>query len=205
VTTPTPSGLPSAAAWEHLEARAGFEVVFLDRTGDGVRVVGSTSAVEDGDAWFVRYVIDADGLWRTRRAEIWGRSGAGAAHRVLEGDGESRWLVDGSAAPDLEGCLDVDLESSACTNTLAVHRLGLADGESADAPAADAPAAYVRADGLAVMRLEQTYERPAVGAVDDVGRLSLDYQAPAFGYTARLVFDDAGLIVDYPGLARRSA
>src|SRR5690606_9619420 len=120
--------------------------------------------------------------------------------RVLEGDGEGRWLVDGSAAPDLDGCLDVDLESSACTNTLAVHRLRLADGESADAPAA-----YVRADGPDVMRLEPTYARPTVGAVDDTGRLGLDYRAPAFEYSARLVFDDAGLIVHYPGLARRSA
>jgi hypothetical protein len=32
--------------------------------------------------------------------------------------------VDGRAAAHLDGCLDVDLESSALTNTLPVHRLG---------------------------------------------------------------------------------
>lgn len=46
--------------------------------------------------------------------------------------------------------LDVDLESSALTNALPVHRMGLGIE-----PAADAPAAYVRALDLSVDRLEQ--------------------------------------------------
>jgi hypothetical protein len=31
-----------------------------------------------------------------------------------------------------------------------------------------------------------------------------DYTAPAFGFTARLVYDETGLIVDYPGIATRA-
>jgi hypothetical protein len=38
----------------------------------------------------------------------------------------------------------------------------------------------------------------------DGGRLQYDYGAPAFGFTARLVYDSSGLVLDYPGIARRA-
>jgi hypothetical protein len=61
-----------------------------------------------------------------------------------QADGAGRWLAGGVPAPHLDGCLDVDLESSAMTNALPVRRMGLAPGARAAAPAA-----YVRAVGLA--------------------------------------------------------
>ena len=82
------------------------------------------------------------------------------------------------------------------TNTLPVHRLGLAEGGQAESPAA-----YVRALDLNVERLEQSYRRIA----DDGGRQRYDYAAPAFGFTACLAYDQSGLVVDYPGIARRHA
>ena len=48
------------------------------------------------------------------------------------------------------------------TNALPVHRMALPVGTRGDAPAA-----YVRADGLAVERLEQTYARPDSSKVHD--------------------------------------
>jgi hypothetical protein len=103
--------------------------------------------------------------------------------------------VDGAAAPALDGCLDVDLESSACTNTLPVHRLALAVGE-----VAPAPAAYVRAVDLGVERLEQEYRR-----LDDEGsRSRYDYRAPDLAFGCRLVYDAAGFLLDYPGIATRA-
>jgi hypothetical protein len=114
---------------------------------------------------------------------------------LLEVDQTGRWLVDGDPAPHLDGCRDVDLESSAMTNALPVHRLGLAAAEQADAPAA-----YVRALDLSVERLEQTYRR--IG--DEGARQRYDYAAPAFDFTSRLVYDESGLVLDYPGVARRA-
>ncbi|MDF2978109.1 MAG: hypothetical protein K0S40_2837, partial [Actinomycetospora sp.] len=58
-----------------------------------------------------------------------------------------------------------------------------------------ASAVYVRALDLAVVRLDQTYRR-----LDD----------RRFAYTsdddfsAVLTYDDSGLVVDYPGIARRA-
>jgi uncharacterized protein len=95
----------------------------------------------------------------------------------------------------LDGCLDVDLEASACTNTFPIHRL-----DHADRTEADAPAAFVRALDLDVGRLEQRYAR---SADEEQAKHVYHYRAPAFDAHLRLVFDDAGLVVDYPGLAAR--
>ena len=114
----------------------------------------------------------------------------------LEADGRGGWLVDGVAAPHLDGCLDVDLESSSLTNAFPVNRLGLAPTESADAPAA-----YVRALDLVVERLEQRYVR-----IDDgSGGGRYDYTSPAFDFRCELAYDAAGLVLDYPGIASRAA
>ncbi len=187
--------VPATAAWRHRDARAGFEVAYFQPFGEGSRAEGWTTAIEDGSTWAVEYVIDLDGTGATRSAPIRGRSAAGFSSALLEADGAGRWLVDGVPAPHLDGCLDVDLESSAMTNALPVRRMGLAPGARAAAPAA-----YVRAIGLAVERLEQTYLR----APDESARQRYDYTAPAFGFTCRLVYDESGLVLDYPGIAVRA-
>jgi uncharacterized protein len=193
---PPPAG--ATAAWEHRDARAGFEVAFLEPGPDGGRrVEGATSAVEDGAAFVVRYAIALAPDGTTRGARVAGRSAAGRREVHLEADGAGRWRIDGAPAPALDGCLDVDLESSALTNAFPVRRLDLAVGE-----AADAPAAYVRALDLAVERLEQRYLRLDDGAQ---GRPRYRYRAPAFAFEAVLVYGADGLVADYPGIARRRA
>ena len=187
--------VPATAAWQHRDARAGFEVAYFQPLGEGLRIQGWTTAIEDGGTWAVEYVIDLDGAGATRSARVRGRSAAGFTSALLEADGAGRWLVDGGPAPRLDGCLDVDLESSAMTNALPVRRMGLAPGARAAAPAA-----YVRAIGLAVERLEQTYLR----APDEAARQRYDYAAPAFGFTCRLTYDESGLVLDYPGIAVRA-
>jgi uncharacterized protein len=145
--------LPRCAAWRHMSARHGFEVMFNDRLRDGARMRGVTTAVEDEKAWSVGYTIRTSSTWRTLRLEATLRGRAGDRRVVLEQVDDGRWVVDRRPAPQLDGCADVDLESSASTNTLPVHRLALTEGVSHQVPAA-----FVRADDLSVHRLEQTYE-----------------------------------------------
>jgi uncharacterized protein len=182
---------PASACWQHREARSGFEVAYFTATLDGVRVEGTTAAAEDGEAWVVSYLVSLDAAWTTRSARITARTASGSRETVLESDGAGHWIVDGGAAPHLDGCMDVDLESSAMTNAFPVHRLDLRAGQ-----AADAPAAYVRALDLTAERLEQGYRR--------IADQEYDYSAPAFGFTALLRYDDSGLVVDYPGIAMRA-
>jgi uncharacterized protein len=186
---------PAAAAWQHHDARLGFEVAYFQPAGRGWHINGCTTAVEDGQSWVVSYAITLDGTWTTRSARITGRSALGIRRARLETDGLGCWRVNGEAAARLDGCLDIDLESSAMTNALPVHRMGLRPGDRASAPAA-----YVRALDLSAERLDQDYVRTA----DEGRHQRYDYAAPAFGFACRLVYDESGLVLDYPGIAVRA-
>jgi uncharacterized protein len=186
---------PATACWQHRGARWGFEVAYFSAREHGWRIDGTTAAIEDAQTWVVTYRIEVDATWATRGARITARTATGSRATRLESDGAGRWLVDGNPAPDLDGCLDVDLESSAMTNTLPVHRLDLQPGARADAPAA-----YIRALTLAAGRLDQVYER----VPDAAAHQRYDYAAPAFGFAARLAYDESGLVADYPGIALRA-
>ncbi len=177
---------PEFAAWRHCGSRDGFEVVFFAERS----VSGQVAGVEAGDPYGVRYDIALDERGHTRRAQVRGRSRSGAYTVELEADGEGHWVVDGVARPDLDGIFDVDLEASSLTNAFPVRRLALAIGE-----AADAPAAYVRSLDGVVERLEQHYEC--------IGERRYDYRAPAFDTRCELVYDEFGLVLDYPDIAVR--
>lgn len=187
--------LPPAAAWRHRDGRTGFEVAYFRPDARGLAVEGCATGAEDGQLWAIDYRLRLDGSWHTRSARIVGRYPDGRRTLTVQSDGLGRWQLDGSPAPEFDGCLDLDLEASAFTNALPVHRLGLAVGD-----AADAPAVYVRAGDLGTARLAQHYRR----VVDGAGQ-RYDYAAPAFDFRATLDYDAHGLIVDYPGLAVRAA
>jgi hypothetical protein len=112
----------------------------------------------------------------------------------VQTDGEGRWRIDGVEASHLSGCIDIDLESSAMTNALPVHRLGLAVGQRAEAPAC-----FVRFDGR-IERLEQSYLR----IKDAEMRQQFDYQAPIFDFHCELIYDRSGFVLEYPGIAVRA-
>lgn len=187
---------PETAAWAHREARSGFEVVYFQRLGTGHQIDGCTAAIEGGQTWVVRYNITLDDDWTTRKVRVASQSTSGPRSLLLEADGEGHWLVDGKAAPHTDGCLDVDLESSAMTNALPVHRLALPIGARAAAPAT-----YIRASDLSVQRLEQDYRRVA----NQGAHQCYNYTAPAFEFACQLIYDESGLILSYPGIAVRAA
>jgi hypothetical protein len=187
--------LPPFAAWRHRGTRAGFEVAFLGVDPGGVRVEGHAVAIEDGRPYAVGYAIELDADWGTRSARVWGHSPAGRSAVALDSAGDARWTVDGAVVPELDGCCDVDLEASALTNAFPVRRLALAPGEGAEAPAA-----YVRAFDLGVLRIEQRYARVDDGAAEE----RYDYVSPTFDFRCELRCDEAGLPLEYPGIATRA-
>jgi uncharacterized protein len=191
----TPVPVPPAAAWHHRDARQGFEVVYFQPAEGGYRIDGYTTAVENDHPWVVQYAIMVDTSWTTRSASVTGRWPTGTRQIDIEADGHGRWHIDGAHAAALDGCLDVDLESSSMTNALPARRLGLRVGDEAYAPAA-----YVRALDLSVERLEQQYVR----VTDEDGSQRYDYSAPAFDFSCRLVYDASGLPLDYPGIGVRA-
>jgi hypothetical protein len=181
--------MPRAASWTHADVRVGFEVLFVD----GHRLRGRTSAREGESTWYVGYQLDVDADWRTRTVHAMNSTVSGDREVTLERS-TNGWTVDGVARPDLDGCQDVDFESSAVTNTLPIHRLPFVLGETYDVPAA-----FVRADDLSVIRLEQRYTR--LGSDED--RYVFHYESATFDFACELTYDASGLVLDYPGIAVR--
>jgi hypothetical protein len=156
--------------WRHVGDPEGFECAFFRVEDDTLIVEGQTIALDrDDDVWSLGYSIHVDDHWRTRAARLALRSARGVVAVDLEHTG-SGWFVDGAHEPSLDGCDDLDLQASACTNTFPLHRLALPVGGRADAPAV-----YVDAPALRVGRLDQVYEHLA----DRDGGSRYRYRAPA--------------------------
>lgn len=188
------TALPHTAAWRHEGVQDGFETVVFREAASGYVIDGHTAAVEAGKPWAVHFTLDVDDEWRTQQCLVRSWSAAGALETVLTRDPAGHWRVDGVLVPELEGCLDVDLEASACTNLLPVRRAGLEVGRSMAAPAA-----CVRTPRLEIERLEQSYTRLA----SEDEHLRFEYRAPRFSVECELQFAADGLVVDYPGVATR--
>ena len=188
--------LPAFATFTHAHVRDGFESVCFrapQTTGTGFLLEGGTAAVEAEVPWSVQYRVEVDAGWQTRRVEATGISPSGHHSLLAERPGD-QWIVNGTERPDLDGCIDIDFESSLVTNTLALHRIAIDSTEPIEVPAA-----FVRADDLRVERMEQTYlltER-----TDD--RFVYDYTSTTFDFSCQLVFDASGIVIDYPGIGHR--
>ena len=183
------TALPVAASWTHTGVRSGFEVLFASAG----RLRGRTSAREGDVLWYVGYDITVDTDWTTQSVHAVNSTADGDREVVLERNPDG-WTVNGTARPDLDGCVDVDFESSAVTNTLPIHRLPFEVGTSYEVPAA-----FVRAEDLTVTRLEQRYTLTS----SDEQRHVFHYESSTFDFECELTYDAAGLVLDYPGIAVR--
>lgn len=190
------AALPTAASWRHHGTRTGFEVAFFSAVPLGFLLAGRTTADDGSSAWSVGYAVTVDRAWRTVDVRASASSASGEARVHLTRDDLDGWRVDGEPRPDLHGCVDVDFESSAMTNTLPLHRLELCEGDGVDVPAA-----FVRAPDLRVERLEQRYTLTEASP----DRLVFAYESSTFDFACELLYDAAGLVTEYPGIATRHA
>lgn len=191
LTTP-----PGGASWNHAGARDGFEIAFFQALSTGHRVSGHTTAHESSALWSVGYDVSVDRSWTTVAVQASSLTNTGRSEVTLARDDAGRWTVNGEPRPELDGCVDVDFESSAVTNTLPVHRLDFFEGVGVDVPAA-----FVRAEDLRVERLEQRYTLIDAGPE----QILFHYESSTFEFACGLRYDRSGLILEYPGIAIREA
>lgn len=175
--------------WQDVQTAA-LDRCQLEAGPDGLRLSGIVLTSAHGTPLDVRYLVEAapDGL--TRRVEL--ELDGGSTRRVLLADGAGHWRwEDGPDLPQVDGSLDVDLTVTPATNTLPIRRLaGLATGE-----AAELRMAWVQFPGLEVLKSAQQYERLA----GDRWRFSTG------DFSAELLVDPDGLVLDYGGLFRSLA
>jgi len=175
--------------WQGMESGA-LDRCRLEAGPDGLRLSGTVLTAEFGTPLDVRYLVEAgpDGL--TRRVEL--ELDGGAVSRVLVADGAGGWSWEGGAElAEVAGALDVDLTVTPATNSLPIRRLAdLAVGQ-----AAELSMAWVQFPELSVIASAQRYERLAA----DRWRFS------SGDFSAELVVDPEGLVLEYSGLFRSLA
>lgn len=114
-------------------------------------------------------------------------------------DGRGTWTSESTGAvPLLSGCLDVDISLTPFTNTLPIRRLALQSGSQATLPMA-----YIEVPLLQVQVSQQRYTCLEVTPLGARYRFeSLEHGVSSF--TTELSVDRDGLVLEYPGLFRRT-
>jgi hypothetical protein len=145
--------LLSSVAWRGGELPL-TEHATLWRTEAGYALRGTVVGVFAGAPLTARYAVECSEAWitRTARVELVMPPELREVHVVRGADGG--WTVDGSARPELDGLMDVDIQVTPSTNTLPIERLALSVGEEAEVTAV-----WIRVPELVVSPLRQSYKR----------------------------------------------
>jgi hypothetical protein len=175
--------------WKMLHA-PGLECFELLHRGARWILRGTILHLHEDEPFEVRYSIECDSGWHTLSSRIELRSGSGERALQIEAD-HGRWISNGEPQPQLDGCIDIDLGWSPCTNTLPIRRLNLQNG----ADSGPVVAAWIKFPELALEPLPQGYHRVA----DHVYR----YTSRGGTFTANLRVDEDGLVEAYEGFWQR--
>lgn len=152
-----------------------------------VRVLGSVG-------FRAGYRITADAAWKFRRVDLIVITDHDR-HLSLTTDGKGQWQDEGgNELPHLRDCFEVDISATPFTNTLAISRLQLNVGESAELSAV-----YIRLPELTVEAVPQRYTALERGK----DRSAYRYEGIFRDFTAVLPVDQDLLVVDYPETFRR--
>jgi hypothetical protein len=186
--------MESHVLWTTLEL-PGLEQLHLVENETGVVADGLVLGIEHATPFRLWYQVRADSDWNVRECllQVGGEKGQ-TVH--LYTDGQGHWTdATGVANSTLDGCLDIDISCTPFTNTLPIRRLALAPGASADLLVA-----YITVPDLSVGPVQQRYtclSRTASGG-------TYRYEGLESNFTADLLVDARGLVVDYPGIWKRA-
>ena len=138
------------------------------------------------------YRLTWDDSWRLRVAELDLATERSTRSLSLQTDGRGHWRHgDGRAIDDLDGCMDIDVWPSPFTNSFPIHREPMAIGEKRHFRVA-----WVSGLELTVHPRRQAYMRLA-------DRLYLFESLDGSGFSAELLVDEDGIVIDYPDFFRR--
>lgn len=166
---------PELPSMEHCRLREGAA---------GVSLQGELVALRDGDPASVRYRVDCSSNWVTESCEVTVTLPSEVIEVDLVRNPSGRWTRAGRPVPELDGCADVDLGFSPCTNTLPIRRLELRVGDRKRVIAA-----WLRFPELDLVRSEQVYTR----MVDNQYR----YESADGSFSAELDVDEWGIVTRY--------
>jgi hypothetical protein len=133
------------------------------------------------------YAIRCGPTWETRSASVKGWVGNKRIQIRLNVDAKRHWSLNEIAIPQVSGCVDLDLNFSPSTNTIAIRRLELAPSEQQEIETA-----WLRFPSFTLEALKQTYQR--------MGEDLYLYLSGGGHFAANLKVNQSGLVIDYPGI-----
>lgn len=179
------------AVWRRERGGATLERAELRERPAGLTLAGRLVGVAEDRPLEVAYEIACDRYGATDRLTITQAHGAETRTLKLVRMGAG-WRRNGRPAPQLSGCLDVDLGASPSTNLLPIRRLAGTGGR-----AFEIRAAWVSFPDLDVQPSRQLYEL--------IGERLWRYRNLDSGFTAEIEVDRFGLPIDYRGVWTRIA
>jgi hypothetical protein len=176
----------STVLWRRLD-QPGHDAARLIEDPDGPRLEGTAVFDEGGQGCRLDYRVVCDPTWQSVSARVVGWIGETAIELAIAADDQRGWTVNGESCPQVAGCLDVDLSFTPATNLLAIRRTQVAVGGRVAVRSA-----WLDFPRLRLEPLDQVYAR-----LDDT---TWHYESNGGSFTARLVTNAAGFVIDYPGL-----
>lgn len=192
-TAPAGSRLGSAPVdltWTALEW-PGFEHVIASYGPAGFTADSWLILITEAGPARASYQLTCDPQWEVTALTIEVTDATSTRTLALTLDGAGQWREGGRPRPDLDGCVDVDINRSPLTNTMPIRRMGTADV----AAPYDLAVAYVELPELTVRPVRQRY------TLVDADRPVYRYESGS--YSADLPTDGDGFVIDYPGLWHR--
>ena len=161
-----------------------FESCRLSATSGLHLFEGTVLTIIEDQPAELRYDVIASPRFESHAARIRVQRGHDQRTVEMSRDGENHWAINGTVHPEFDGLVDLDLGFSPATNTLAIRRLNLGIGESAELTAV-----WLRFPGLDTRLLPQRYTR--------TGADTYRYESHNGEFTADLLVDEQGLVVNY--------
>jgi hypothetical protein len=171
--------------WRRLD-RPGHEAARLSEKDSQWHLSGTAVFLHERQPCRLDYRVICDGEWRTVAARIAGWVGTRTIEIECSADSARRWQLNGAACPQVEGCLDVDLNFSPSTNLLPLRRSNLAVGHEIAVRAA-----WLRFPSFALEPLEQVYRR--------IDTAIYRYESAGGSFATELAVDATGFVTLYPG------
>lgn len=191
-------------AWSGIDDPSRVDQASVELNGESMRAIGGALARNFSSSW----ELDVASGWVTRALRVTTRGYGWMRTLDLTRSDDGHWAAETSftgevdlplpGLPDPESLVDaVDCDLGLCpiTNTMPIRRLGLLDHEVQDTQLV---MAWVEMPSLRVLRSDQVYASGLTGI-----RGSVAYTSFSRDFSAHLTVDDAGLVIDYPTLARR--
>lgn len=166
-----------------------------------LRALGRVIAGPAGDAaaHYASYELALDDAGAVSRLSVFSTTAEEERQVTLSRSGEGIWLVEHNQQGEVarrsqfDGALDVDVRDCVLFNSLPIRRLGL----HRESRTVELPVLYVGLPELTVELVKQTYR--TISVTDDGAVIEF----ASGDFTAELTVDQHGLVLDYPGLARR--